>query len=467
MVIASSTYSQTPPNENSTAQVIHRMINTPEYRNVHLGIIVQSMDTGKIIYEEGAYSLFTPASVTKLFPATASIYYLKPSFRFPTLLSYIGSIRNGILNGNLYLRFTGDPMLTRGDLEPLFQRLSLAGVHAINGQVFIDNMSYNSIPYPPGTLLDDATYSYGAPIDAIIINRNRFYLEITPTTVGSSPIITSSLPRGVVTFINHLITTNNFQTGCPITIYSNDQNVYSLYGCVPVNGGRQGRAVAIHDVLPFTQAIVLGYLEKYHIHYDKTVAVQTTPRFATVIAAHYSDTLQNLVTRMLKRSDNVIANTLWKKLGETVYNGIPGSWLTGKMAVQHLLGPVTGINFAQLLMDDGAGLSRYDLISPSQFAQLLYFVYHNKNVWPSIYNALPIGGRDGTLGGRMGNNGKSGAIHAKTGSMTGVSALAGFITTQHRGNLAFAIMVNGFIGKKHPYSNLEDRICDYLVHSQG
>lgn len=432
--------------------------------NLHVGVIVQSMEDGKILYQYRADQLFTPASVEKLFTAAAALGYLKPSYQFPTQLLTDGAIQNGILVGNLYVKFSGDPRLTLADLNQLFQQLhDRLGVQTIMGHVYIDNYAYDNVGTPPGFVWDDLTHSFAAPMSAIIINRNNFGLDLIPAKKAGNPItIKPNLPSGVAYFVNNVKTVSHLHPGCGIAINTSEtRNIYYLKGCLTTNGSK-GASLALRDVTTYAHALVHQLLEKNQIRFNTPIYFYATPPNAHVLAAHYSPTLDVIIKKMLKKSDNVATNTVYKKLAETFYH-IPGSWPNGAMAVKQLLGGPGKVDFHNSVIIDGAGLSRYNLISPRQLSELLYYAYHNPAIKANFVASLPIAGKDGTLIYRMTDQAREERVRAKTGSMKSVTSLAGYLYTQHNGTLSFVILVNGFSGSKAPYRQLQDRICQFLV----
>lgn len=443
------------------------ILNHSKLNNVNIGIIVQSMKTNHILYQHRVNYFYTPASVQKLFTAVAALSFLKPSYRFMTQLFMDGKIKNGTLQGNLTVKFSGDPELKLKDLRELFHQLHRYGLNKIVGNVYIDNFDYSNIPqYPPGCLWDDLSYSYAAPLNTIIINHNKFLLHFFPgKTNGEKPKLKSNLPPNVARFYNYLQTSAKYNKYCPITIYSNDQNDYKLGGCLVKSWGEQRRVLAIRDMIGYSKAIIKQLLKRNQIEYAGHINIHRIPPNAVLIANHLSPPLSKIVKEMLKDSDNLSTNSVLKKIGE-VYDQNQSTWIKSLHALKTILQTPTGIDFKNNLIADGAGLSRYNLITPQQIAKLLYYAYHNPTINPTLLAALPIGGKDGTLEDRMLSTSKQERVRAKTGSMTGVSALAGYIQTKHNGTLSFVIMINGFIGKNKPYIQLEDQICEFIINAR-
>lgn len=452
------------PEETITAGLDRLLLkNKSQTQGPHIGVFVQSLDSGKILYQYHANRLFTPASVQKLFTASAAISYLKPTYQIPTQLYTDGSIQNGVLNGNLYLKFNGDPTLHSDHIKGLIDYLHTHfNLQQINGRVFIDNFAYDNSASPPGCVWDDLIHYYAAPMNAIIINHNAFSLEIIPSkTVGDPPILKSSLPDGVAHLVNEAHTAGKNES-CPFTIESDDQNVYHVKGCLSRRWGQQWRSLAIRNVVPYAQVLVWQFLQKAGIQYSGPITLRATPQKSQLLVANFSPTLDVIVKKLLKQSDNIYTNALFKKLGETYYRS-PGSWTTGVYTVRSLLGGRNKVDFTNSALVDGAGLSRYNLLSPVQLTELLNYDYHNPEIKPVLLESLPIAGKDGTLSYRMPGAAYKDRIHAKTGSMKGVVALAGYIFTRHNGPVVFAIMVNNFSGSKRPFISLEDQICESIV----
>ena len=161
----------------------------------------------------------------------------------------------------------------------------------------------------------------------------------------------------------------------------------------------------------------------------------------------------------------LIADSLLKRIGAYYFHA-PGAWKNGSKAIQQILTKEAGITFQKNTIVDGAGLSRYNFLTPSQLSQVLYYSYRNQKIVDHFFEALPIAGKDGTLAYRM----KSFLnpqidIRGKTGTMAGISTLSGYITTADHRRLSYVIMVNDYTGKHRPYRHVEDQICELLAES--
>lgn len=449
---------------NSIGNNIHYML---EHVNpsVQAGVFVQSLNTGRVYYSKNANSFFAPASVQKLFTVSAALMQLGPNYQFPTKLLTNGTITQGVLRGNLIFQFSGDPSLTRSDLIAFVDKLRAMGVERISGNVIIDNKAFAHIPYPPGWKWDDLSFDFAAPLNTVIVDRNRFGLSFIPSRyVGRRATLMPHLPPGTATFINQTTTTRYARNSCPLQIYSNEENQYLIRGCIPRSAGKQGRSLAIRNMEMFTSAYIRELFRKYHIAFHGTIYNAKTPANTTLLSEHVSAPLRSLIVHLLKHSDNLYADALLKKTGEECSRS-PGSWQNGVQAVRSVIADHVGMNLDHVRLNDGAGLSGYNAITPYSIAELLGYIERNPMLRQTLIPALPIAGVDGTLRGRMPSLARHKLLHAKTGSMKGVSTLAGFVQTRTHGLLSFVIMFNNITGNRGHYIWLENRLCEYLARS--
>lgn len=447
------------PQCHSIAQGIDQLI-AKTHGPATIGVVIQSMDTGQLYYSRNARNYFEPASVQKLFTVSSALINLGPNYRFPTELFATGTITHGVLQGDLIFRFNGDPSLTQSDVNGLVKQLKTMGITRVVGNIIVDNSGYNNIPYPAGWLWTDLTYDYAAPLDSIIINRNRFGLSIIPSrTLGAKPEIVPALPPGAATFVNEAITTRNI---CGLSITSTERNQYVVRGCVPRYAGTERRAAAIRNMPMYAKSLIRELLIKNGVSVNGFLLSGRTPVDAQRVAQHYSAPLNTLIVHLLKRSDNLYADTLLKKMGQH-FSRSAGSWENGVQAMYPVLSTHAGINLQHIRLIDGAGLSRYNQVSPNDLSRLLSYINSNSMLRENVVPALPVAGVDGTLAFRMGNLAPGRKVCAKTGSMAGVSSLAGFIKTDHHGLLSFVIMINNIPKNRFPYILLENNIAEFLA----
>ncbi|TAK77233.1 MAG: D-alanyl-D-alanine carboxypeptidase/D-alanyl-D-alanine-endopeptidase [Gammaproteobacteria bacterium] len=433
-----------------------------------IAIYVKSMQSGDSLYARNISQPLTPASTMKIFTAEAALLFLGPEYRFSTqLLTDAKGVKNGILQGNLYIVLSGDPTLTYDDLVDLMLSLRTHQIQAIAGNVYIDNTAYDQSFYGPGWVGKDKVSCYGAPISAGIVNKNCLPFQVTPSHVTGRPaqVVTSS--KYFYPVIKNSVTTRaNGTRSCSVRLSADPTSVIAIDGCMPKGRYAWGVSYVVADVPEYDRELVKNLLNRLSVNVFGSVTFGSAPDNLSLVGAHTSKPLRFIINEMLKKSDNVIAGALFKKMGQ-LYTHQPGSWQNGGYAVAQILSNRAGINTANMRILDGSGLSPDNLATSAQMMQVLDFAYHHYATSYEFITALPIAGVDGTLKRRMWNIARK--VRAKTGTMsdTGVASLAGYATSADKETLAFVIMINGNRGMGWKYKALEDKIATALTRYQG
>jgi D-alanyl-D-alanine carboxypeptidase/D-alanyl-D-alanine-endopeptidase (penicillin-binding protein 4) len=432
----------------------------------NVGISIKSMTHGDTLYAKNDQALLTPASIMKIMTAETALLYLGSNYQFPTtLLTDASKMDNGIINGNVYLVHSGDPTLTYNDLIDLMLTLRFQQIQTITGNVYIDNTAYDQSNYGPGWEVNDKLNCFAAPINASIINHNCLSLQIVPGNAPGKLANIIESPRyyyGTVT--NDVITKRAHTRTCYVQLGIDENNTISLSGCIPKGKYTWGLSTTISDVMIYNKSLTKNLFQQYAIHVQGTVDAGTAPHHLSTIASHESKPLSVLIKEMLKMSDNIIAGSLFKKIGEH-YTNQPGTWENGSVAVKKILHDKASVNTAELNIVDGSGLSRDNKIKAAQILQVLDYAYHDPSTNSEFISSLPIAGIDGTLKHRLYNVAKK--VHAKTGTMQGVTALAGYVVNQNE-TIAFVIMVNEQHENIWQYREMEDKIVTALAnYSRG
>jgi len=428
--------------------------------NANVAVYVKSMKYGDALYARNIYQPLTPASTMKILTAEAALLYLGPEYHFSTqLLTDAKSVKNGVLQGNLYVVLSGDPSLTYNDLYELMQTLRSHQITSIGGNVYIDNTAYDQSFYGPGWEWRDKKYCYAAPISASIINHNCLSFQVTPSQVPGQSAQVVGAPKDFYPEIrNSIITTSGRSRACSVRL-STDESEIGLDGCIP-RGHPWGIGYVVTDIPDYNRALFKSVLSQQGVNVYGRITFGSAPDDLSIVSTHTSKPLRGLINEMLKKSDNIIAGALFKKLGQ-LYTHQPGSWQNGSVAVTQILSKHAGVNIDGMRILDGSGLSADNLTTPSQMMQVLDFAYHHYGTSYEFISSLPIAGVDGTLKHRMGNIARK--VRAKTGTISGVVSLAGYVVSGDKEPLAFVIMINGMKGMGWRYKSLEDRIATALT----
>ncbi len=411
----------------NTAQLSNQIDAIINENNTHasISVYVKSMKYGDPLYFRNIHQPMTPASTMKIMTAEAALLFLGPDYRFSTqLLTDASGVKNGVLQGNLYIVLSGDPSLNYDDLSELLDALHTQGVQAIAGNVYIDNTAYDQRFYGPGWVYNDKNYCYGAPISASIINHNCPQVTVTRTKVATSKKHGKKQARRRRT-----------------------QSVWTINKVVT-------------DIPDYNRTLFKSLLSHMGVRVYGSVTFGSAPSNASLVNSHASKPLRELLTEMLKKSDNIIAGAVFKKIGQ-LYNHQPGSWENSSYAVSEILSKKAKVGLSGMRILDGSGLSPNNLATASQMMQVLDYAYHHNDISYDFISALPIAGVDGTLKHRMWNIARK--VRAKTGTISGVASLTGYTVTADKEPVAFVIMINGYKGMNWRYRSLEDKIVTSLT----
>ncbi len=419
--------------------------------SMQIGIDIVNANTGQVVYSQDPARPMTPASNTKVMTAAAAFLYLGPDFTYTTSMGKSGN--------NIYVKFSGDPTLTSADVFALAKTLKQAGINQITGNVVLDQSAFSGPYYGLGWSQDDLAYCYGAPISAAIINGNCMALQITKSPRSETPLIRQYTTLFPVVNQVRLVGRRELRT-CVFQPTITSNNTILLQGCLP-SRANWGFAFAIKNPSTYAKQVVQTAFAKAGISVQGKFVSGIAPSNEQILAVHHSDDLQSLLAYMLKRSDDVYAGAIAKTLGSSYY-GV-GSYKAGANATNAILTTRLGKNFKPPYLEDGSGLSSYNLISPLQLIQVYLYMYRQPNLSSIFMKSLAISGQMGTLSYRMTQNGMAGRVMGKTGTINGVSTLSGYLVMPGRPVYIFAIMMNGIVGSPAHARYVQDQIVRILA----
>lgn len=427
--------------------------NVEEYINqlpagANLALMVQKIGASAPQIDYHSQQMALPASTQKVITALAALLQLGPDYRFTTTLESRGEVDNGVLKGDLIARFDGDPTFKRQDLRNMVAALKRAGIQKIEGNVLIDTSVFASHDKAPGWPWNDMTQCFSAPPAAAIVDRNCFSVSLYSAPKANDLAfirIASYYPVTMFSQVRTLPRGSSDAQYCELDVVPGDLNRYTLTGCMVQRADPLPLAFAIQDGASYAGAILKAELKEAGISYSGTLLRQTLANQpGTVLASKQSAPLHDLLRIMLKKSDNMIADTVFRTIGRNFY-GVQGTWRAGADAVRQILRQKAGVDLGNSIVVDGSGLSRHNLISPATMMQALQYIAQNDSQLNFI-SMLPLAGHDGSLQYRAGLHeaGVDGKVSAKTGSLQGVYNLAGFITTASGQRMAFIQYLSGY-----------------------
>ncbi len=439
---------------------IQAVINrTPETRRAQWGFRVVPVKGTQVLAQKNADMYFTPASNTKLYTTALALLRLGPDYRFQTTVETSSVAVDGEIRGDVRVVGTGDPTMSwrrypyeRGEtneiplsaIEDLANQIAAKGIRRITGSIIGDDTRWPWEPYPAGWALDDSIWSYGAPVSALTINENTIQLRIRAAESEGQPAILSLVPALEYYWIDNRILT---QAGRRQIDAERNGRLVRLTGHLPVGSAERTENLAIDDPAFFvahalTEELtrrgiaIAGTPEVRHRLPGETYSPATGP---IELARRQSRPLSEIAQVVNKVSQNLMAEILLRAVGSDI--GEEGSAKQGIAELELLLSSI-GVDHEDYDFRDGSGLSRLNLTTPATTIELLKHMYDSplRDVWVA---SLPVGGLDGTLETRFEGKKRGNVVQAKTGTLTHVNALSGYIRSRTFGMVAFSIMVNG------------------------
>jgi len=442
---------------------IDRVLGDSLFVPARASIKVVSLDNGQGLYDRDSKLLMRPASNTKLLTSATALAVLGKNFLYKTSVLIDTLPSGGVVSGNVYLKGFGNPDLKTSDIDSLASLLAVAGIRQINGDVVADNSYFDDLSWGNGWMWDDEPDPDEMFISALSVNKNCVTVNVAPCSVeGDSAIVSVDPPTSYITLQSKVATVKD-SVVIPLKIsrlFRERLNTITAEGQILLGANPRKQQISVWKPELYAAQLLKESLIRHGIAVFGQTKPGTTPLFAVETASH-NGRIDSVLVNLNKVSDNLSAENTLKILGASKY-GIPGSARNGLYVVNSYLSTL-GIDTTRFLVVDGSGVSHYNLVTVEMLVQLLMGVYRDQSIFPLFYESLPIGGIDGTIKSRMNATMAEGNLRAKTGMISGVSSLSGYVRTRDNEMLAFSIMMQNFILPTSGYRRAQDRIGELLA----
>jgi serine-type D-Ala-D-Ala carboxypeptidase/endopeptidase (penicillin-binding protein 4) len=492
---------------------VQAALSDPAAKKAHWGILVFDVATGQTLYEREGDNFFTPASNTKLFTSAFALAALGPDHRFRTTIETSGDVQfSGRLTSDIVLIGRGDPDISNrkfpyehadeheGPAEKVLAEMADAvvakGVKEIDGDVIADDSYFAFDPYPEGWTNGDLYFDFGAPVSAISLDDNTLTISVLPgTKMGDPPSIGVSPHAGLETFGHEIITGPSASKVQFSVVREPGANPILVRGSVPAGGPAAHLDIALEHPAEYAAQLLKELLEargvkisgQARVHHapppyreanattsltppptaflalEAAQANSKAPLAGDVLAEHMSPPLLEIIGALNKVSENLHAEMLLRDIAREKA-GI-GTTDAG-IELEHNFLKASGLPADELVLADGSGLSRQNLVTPRATVKFLQFVLGQP--WAQGFlSTLPVAGVDGTLEDRMKGTPAATRVRAKTGSLEHSHALSGYATSVHGRQLAFAIFADADPLPPHATSKIIDSIVVAMVEEFG
>ncbi len=465
------------------------------------GIKVVSLDTGATLFEHNAEKCLTPGSTVKLFTCALALRELGPESTIKTSLYVTAKPADGIVKGDLLVYGRGDPTIGArceesgfdNSLEKFVDCVDAAGIKKIEGDLIGDDSFFITTPWASGAEWKDLQEYYGAESSALSVYENSLDIIVKPgVLVGEPCSITTDPATNYMRIVNKTVTTSQGMKTRVRVYRPLAENTVYVIGCMAIQSNEtHKRSIAVHNPTRYFMTVLKDALVRRGI--EVTGSIKTVDPYRGTDSLHAdklidignieSPPIKDIVKATLKRTQNMCAQTLLLLVGarekasekngfsltnilKTVSNYSDVRALIAGKHVQTRLKEIRaedlfqtteergiaqltafvkeiGIPDGAFFTEEGAGLSRKNLVTPEAVVTLLTYM-HDHEYAGLFEDALPVAGVDGTLKTRMKDSAAEKRVHAKTGTMRFVSALSGYVTTAAGEQLAFSILLNNY-----------------------
>ena len=449
------------------------LLEDPLFSGAEVALQVVNVRTGEEVFGWRPDEALVPASTMKVLTAATALRNLGPAWRFRTEVLRTGEITaDGVLEGDLIIRGTGDPTLVVEKAWKLIQDLQIQGITEVNGDVIFDDTYLGGGHLIPGWTkeVDLANGpAYFAPLGALSMNFNTVDLIIAPGPEEGEPArVQLGTPSSLVTLESEVETVRAgrrpwirierelAKKGAGVT--------FKLAGRIAADDSVHRYYRAVSQPLYWTMSVFEGLLEEEGIKVSGKLRADETPEDAEQVVSLVSPPLHEVLNHTLKHSNNLMAENILRVVGAEVF-GAPGTTEKGIRAVEAYLSSL-GVPEGEFSLVNGSGLTRDARLRPSHLNAVLVDMYHDPLLAPEFLAALSVSGVDGTLRRRFDDDTEVARMRGKTGSLNGVYCLAAYGQAGDGETYAFSFLVNGF-ERSRPVRALHDAFGSALLAWEG
>jgi serine-type D-Ala-D-Ala carboxypeptidase/endopeptidase (penicillin-binding protein 4) len=393
-----------------------------------------------------------PASVMKLVTTFAGLELLGPAYTWQTVIYAHGKLESGLLKGDLVIKGYGDPKLDLENFWSLVYRLRQTGLQKITGDLVLDHSHYDIPREDPGAFDGQPYRTYNILPEALLINYRTTTLHLMPQPSHNSVRVVVE-PASDTLFLQNDLKLTRSRCGdwrhlldADILLDQDNSSrvMVKLNGTYSLHCGKRSYPLGLHDSSMYTFDLFKSLWEQQGGELHGSVVIDDeAPNGLTPLKVYESPPLAEIIRGINKYSNNIAARQLYLTLGTasaTFRNPPPATLSKSESVIKQWLAS-RQLNFPELVIENGSGLSRKERISANHMGKLLLAAFQSP-VMPEFIASMPIASVDGTMRDRLSNTAVSGLAHMKTGALNNVRALAGYMLDQSGRRIAVVFFVN-------------------------
>ncbi|MFP5245099.1 MAG: D-alanyl-D-alanine carboxypeptidase/D-alanyl-D-alanine-endopeptidase [Thermoanaerobaculia bacterium] len=445
------------------------LVNGAIARGSDASIQIVEVDSGRVVAERNPHLALSPASNMKLFTTAAAIDLLKPSFEVTTGVYARGEVdASGTLNGDLKVVGRGDPTIGGrfhdGSATAVLQEwaadLKRSGIKTVSGDLIFEYGYFDTDYIHPTWPVDQLVAWYEAPISAFSMQEGCGEVRVLPSAPGKPCVVQLEPPT------SYLQVANSCRTGrgLPYITRKRGSNEIIVRGGVPARSGATEVFITVENPVHYFAQVTNETFQRAGIRINgKITLVARDPRPDWRLVTKHTTPLSILVYVINKKSQNHYAEQVLKMIGAE--RGNTGSWETGNAEVKEWLTTKIGVPANEFHPVDGSGMSRNNRASANAFISLLRYMW--KSPWREEFvSSLPYtGDPDSKFGNRLRRPPFARQVYAKTGYISGVIGLSGYVHAQSGKVYAFSFLFNRYRTGVFAVYNLQDEMLKEIIRS--
>jgi D-alanyl-D-alanine carboxypeptidase/D-alanyl-D-alanine-endopeptidase (penicillin-binding protein 4) len=422
-----------------------------------IGVEVREISTRDPLLSVNAQRPMNPASTMKLVTTYAALDLLGPAYTWKTEAWLDGTLKDGVLQGNLVLKGYGNPHFTIDQFWLWLGELRARGLREIRGDVILDRSFFDLPVHDPGIFDNDPARAYNVGPDALLLNFNAVHLHYLPD--GDTLRVYTDAPLEGIRLDNRITLRakggNCDDWNAGLRIQANDDAII-LQGEYPQACGEHDQNLSTMSHTRYVEAMFRALWKEHGGTLSGKVRDGKANGTAQLFAVHRSEPLSEVIRGVNKFSNNVMARQIFLTLGTADRDPQTAASLPRSIRAVQDWAQRKQLNLPDLVMENGSGLSRVERISPTSMANLLQSAAaHSYSA--ELQASLPIPGVDGTMKKRLRDSAASGRAHLKTGTLEDVKAIAGYVRSRNGKEWVVVFFIN------HPNAKRGAAALDALV----
>lgn len=449
------------PQYTSIVSDIDLLLTDKFFSTAQIAVDIYDLSGKEIVFRKNNKQLLHPASNMKILTSAAGLYFLGPDYEFTTGIWYTGELNDSVLVGDLYYTGGFDPDFTIKDMDSLSGEIAGLGINNITGSIIGDVSMMDSLFWGQGWMWDDdpdTDFPYMTPL---VINDAAVMVEYMPGEKGAPAVLKITPESDYFEIENNSVTTSDTSKKFKVTREWIDRcDKIIIEGNIDPEAEPDTARVNLVNSTEYFLTMAKESLMRNGIEVSGGIKISALPEDSKQLAAH-SRTYRDVIVNLNKQSDNLSSEMTLRALSRH-YSNKTASAKRGLELIDSLINMV-GLDPEVYRLVDGSGISHYNLVSAELLTDLLkYFYYDKPELYIILKDSFPISGIDGTLKTRMEISEAYSRVYAKTGTLSGVSCLSGYINSESGTEYVFSIMIQNFVGSADEARNIQDRICDIL-----